>query len=179
MTYGQLFEREQLEKFDKETLIELLLQMQTHMVELEGQVNVLTTTVQKLQDETAKNSRNSSKPPSSDGLKKPKTKSLRPKGERPVGGQLGHKGDTLKMVAIPDHVEVHPLVNCPHCQTDLSLEACRGHEKRQVVDIPPVQLEVTEHQAEIKHCVHCQQEVMATFPTWITQPVQYGPRVKA
>lgn len=179
MSSIQLFEREQLEKLDKEALIDLLLQLQTQIVGLEGQLGTLTGTVQKLQDLIAKNSHNSSKPPSSDGLKKPKTKSLRPKGQRPVGGQPGHKGDTLKMVSIPDHVKTYPVLNCPHCQTDLTEETSRGYEKRQVFDIPPVKIEVTEHQAEIKQCPCCQQEVTAAFPTGVTQSTQYGPRLTA
>lgn len=135
--------------------------------------------IQELQDQLAKNSSNSSKPPSSDGLKKPKTRSLRQKGERPLGGQPGHKGNTLKMVAEPDHVQPHPLLHCPHCQTDLSEIEALGHEKRQVFDVPPVRLEVTEHQAQIKQCPGCGQQVKGAFPADVSQPTQYGPRLKA
>jgi transposase len=87
-------DREQLNKLDKETLIELLLNALTRISELEKQVAAQTVTIQKLRDELAKNSSNSSKPPSSDGLKKPRTRSLRQKGQRPLGGQPGHKGNT-------------------------------------------------------------------------------------
>ena len=138
-------DREQLNKLDKETLIELLLSALARIDELERVVASQAATIQQLQDQLSKNSTNSSKPPSSDGLKKPKTRSLRQKGKRPLGGQPGHKGNTLKMVAEPDYVEPHRVLHCPHCQTDLSEIEAVGHEKRQVFDIPPVRLEVTEH----------------------------------
>jgi transposase len=172
-------DREQLNKLDKETLIELLLNALRRISELEKQVEAQTATIQKLRDELAKNSRNSSKPPSSDGLKKPRTRSLRQKGQRPFGGQPGHKGNTLKMVATPTYVQPHPVRNCPHCQADLVTLEPVGHEKRQVFDVPPVRLEVTEHQAEIKQCSGCGKQVKGTFPAHVSQPTQYGPRLKA
>lgn len=171
--------REQLNKLDKETLIELLLNALARISELEKQVAAQNATIQKLSDELAKNSSNSGKPPSSDGLKKPKTRSLRKKGQRPLGGQPGHKGNTLKMVDEPDYVKRHPVTSCPHCQTDLSETEPASHEKRQVFDVPPIHLEVTEHQAEVKQCPGCGQHVKGTFPLHITQPTQYGPRLKA
>lgn len=172
-------DREQLNKLDKETLIEVLLNALSRIGELEKQVAAQAATIQKLRDEIAKNSSNSSKPPSSDGLKKPKTRSLRQKGQRPIGGQPGHKGNTLKMVDEPDYIELHPITNCPHCQTDLSDTEPAGYEKRQLFDVPPVRLEVTEHQAEVKQCPGCGQQAKGMFPPHVTQPTQYGPRLKA
>jgi transposase len=172
-------DRDQLNKLDKETLINLLLVALQRIAALESQVASQAETIQKLQDQVVKNSQNSSKPPSSDGLKKAKTQSLRQKGQRPVGGQPGHKGDTLKMVAEPQHVERHGVEHCPHCQTDLSSVAPNGHERRQVFDIPPVRLEVTEHQVEIKECPGCRQTVKGQFPADVQHPTQYGPRIQA
>lgn len=171
--------RDQLNKLDKETLIHLLVGAMQRIAALESQVSSQAETLQKLQDQVAKNSQNSSKPPSSDGLKKAKTQSLRKPGQRPVGGQPGHKGDTLKLVSNPQHTERHRVEQCPHCQTDLSSVAPCGHERRQVFDIPPVQLEVTEHQVEIKECPGCQQTVKGQFPADVQQPTQYGPRIQA
>lgn len=134
--------------------------------------------IQALEDQIAKNSGNSGKPPSSDGLKK-KSRSQREKGKRKSGGQKGHKGSTLKMVTEPDHVVHHPLTSCPHCRTDISDVAVERIEKRQVFDIPPVQIEVTEHQVEVKCCPQCQAQVKASFPEDVTHPVQYGKRIQA
>ena len=171
--------REQLLQLDKETIVELLLGALVRIDELEDQVAEQNRRVQKLADQWAKNSRNSGKPPSSDGLKKPKTRSLRQRSGKSSGGQKGHKGQTLKMVSKPHHREVQPLTSCPNCAHDLSQIVAIDHEKRQLFDLPPVELEVIEYQAEIKQCPHCQQKGKAPFPEHITAPVQYGPRLKA
>ena len=171
--------REQLLQLDKETVVDLLLAALARIDELEKQVTEQNERIQKLEDQLAKNSRNSSKPPSSDGFKKPKTRSLRRKSGKKKGGQKGHKGQTLKMVANPHYREVQRLPACPHCAQDLRDEVVIGHEKRQVFDIPPMELEVREYQAEIKNCPHCQQQVKAAFPAHVKAPVQYGARLKA
>jgi len=171
--------RERLRQLDKETLIDLLLAALTRIDELEQQVAKQNERIQKLEDQLAKNSRNSGKPPSSDGLKKPKTRSLRRQSGKSKGGQKGHKGQTLKMVSNPHHREVRPLTSCPHCTQDLSQVTAIDHERRQLFDLPPVEIEVTEYEAEIKQCPHCQQQAKATFPEQLTAPVQYGPRLKA
>jgi transposase len=173
------FDRNQLEKLDKEALMSIILTQQQQGQELQQMVAEQQAEIQRLRDQLAKNSQNSGKPPSSDGLKKPRTRSLRKQAGRRSGGQKGHKGHTLKMVEQPDHVQVHPVSHCPHCATDLRpVDPCRI-EKRQVFDIPPVRIEVTEHQAEVKVCPACGHRVKGDFPAQVTQPVQYGPRIKA
>lgn len=148
------------------------------VLELREVIAQQATRIQALEDQLAKNSGNSGKPPSSDGLKKKPT-SQREKGKRKTGGQKGHKGSTLKMVTEPDHVVSHVLTTCPHCQTDVSDVAVERVEKRQVFDIPPVQIEVTEHQGEVKVCPCCEQQIKASFPDDVTHPVQYGKRIQA
>lgn len=142
------------------------------LLEMDGRIS-------SLEDQLAKNSRNSSKPSSTDGFRKPAPKSLRSRGERPVGGQPGHPGHTLKMVANPAKTVVHPVNSCAVCGNDLQGEEPSGVEKRQVFDLPPIVLEVTEHQAETKVCAHCGTINKAAFPEGVNAPVQYGPRLQA
>jgi len=141
--------------------------------QLEGQEK----RIQQLEAFINKNSRNSHKPPSSDGLKKiPKVR--KPSGKKP-GGQKGHKGTTLQMVENPDIIEVHKVKHCRHCGQSLKGKEILGYDRRQVFDLPPIKVEVTEHQAEIKECERCRTRTTAEFPEEVTHKVQYGPGLKA
>jgi len=139
-----------------------------------------------LEEQLAKNSRNSSKPPSSDGFKKPKPSSsekLRKKKrkgkKRKPGGQKGHPAHILEAVSNPDYIKVHSVNKCEHCKCSLNNDTMLDYQVRQVFDVPVPKLEATEHRAEIIKCSVCGKLNQAKFPQDVTAPTQYGPRIKA
>ena len=147
---------------DYEQIISTLL---VKIAELEKVVQQQASRIGELEKRLSKNSSNSSKPPSSDGLKKPaRTISLREKGKHNSGGQKGHKGETLKQIESPDVVKKHVLTTCPDCHCSLLSTPVTKIIKRQVFDIPPPKIEVTEHQAEVKYCKCCNKTITAAFP---------------
>jgi transposase len=144
-------------------------------------IAVLLARVAELERQLGLNSSNSGKPPSSDGLRKPKrerrTRRLRETSGRPPGGQKGHPGETLRQVAEPNHT-IHHIPDA--CRAALTTAMSIGYAARQVFDLPePQPLMVTEHRAHTCRCGRCGAPARAAFPDGITAPVQYGPRVAA
>jgi transposase len=121
---------------------------------------------------------NSSKPPSSEGLGKPAPRSLRKKSGRRPGGQDGHEGRTLAQVARADREERHEPGCCGRCGTGLAGRPVTGVERRQVFDLPPVTVKVTEHQLIEREC-RCGHRTKGAAPQGAEAPVQYGPRIAA
>ena len=143
----------------------------------ESKVQKLEARIKELEDQVSKNSRNSSKPPSSDGYKKPSPKSLRVKTNRKKGGQKGHRGFNLELSKNPDYTVLHKVVQCIHCQKNLNNQPLLKTSIRQVYDIPPLKMEVTEHQIEVKRCsCGCINE--GIFPQEASHYVQYGANLK-
>jgi transposase len=146
---------------------------------LRAQVTALLARVQELEARAAKDSHNSGKPPSSDGLKR-RTKRLRTPSGKQAGGQLGHRGETLHLVATPDAVVEHRPVVCTTCQGSLDQAPVVARERRQVQELPAVvRLVVTEHQALHLRCPRCQQVNVGTFPMEAPSRAQYGPQLRA
>ena len=158
----------------KDALIQVLWQQ---VQELTTQMQEMQKRILHLEARLALNSKNSSKPPSSDGLAKPAPKSLRQSGQRPIGGQSGHKGNTLRQSAQVDHAIAHQgAARCSACQG-----APTQHEiieRRQVFELPQLRAHVIEHQLMRWTC-SCGQVHQGSFPQDIKAAVQYGPRAKA
>lgn len=149
------------------------------VTELAQQLAKQAELLQEWQARLSKNSRNSSKPLSSDGYGKAKrTQSLRKAGDKPNGGQPGHEGQTLMASEHPDWVETHEVATCARCQTSLAEIESVGYEERQVFEIPAIRIEVTAHLAEIKVCPACGHATKGTFPESVSQAVQYGTAVR-
>jgi transposase len=142
---------------------------------------VLKARIDELERRLGLNSSNSSKPPSSDGLKKPpRVSSLRESSGKKPGAQLGHKGETLRQVAEPDKVVDHRPRICSGCGGALGPDMAAAYAARQVFDLPePKPLIVTEHRAYSCRCEACGATTREAFPEEVKAPVQYGPRVAA
>jgi transposase len=163
----------------EEAIMELFAQVEQQVQALAQQVEAQAAALKEVQARLGKTSANSSKPPSSDGYAKPKrTTSLREPGQKPRGGQPGHRGETLMAVSTPDQTEVHAVVACSQCGASLEDVAVTAHDERQVFDIPAIRIEVTAHRVEIKTCPGCGAESRGAFPVGVTGRVQYGPGVK-
>src|SRR5215203_4921825 len=117
--------------------------LRTENAALQETIAVLLARVAELERRLGLNSSNSGKPPSSDGLHKPKreprTRSLREPSGKPPGGQKGHKGSTLRQVDAPNHMVEHYPEACPACGSALTAAMSTGHSVRQVFDLPEPQ----------------------------------------
>ncbi len=155
-----------------------LLEAEAKVAELEDAIARLTVQLEELQSRLKMNSRNSSKPPSSDGLNKPSPKSLRKKSQRPGGGQPGHEGKTLEQVNNPDQIHELKLEHCPDSGVALDEKQIIGTIKRQVFDLPSPRLEVTEYIASVYE-LDTGEQLWADFPEGVDSAVQYGFRFQA
>src|SRR4051794_32357942 len=155
-----------------EELAALVVALQTRIAEQDARIA-------ELERQLAASSRNSSKPPSSDGLDKPAPKSLRGRSGRKPGGQPGHQGRTLRQVAVPDEVVVHEPGACAGCGADLPIEQRpAGVVRRQVFDIPQITVRVAEPGLVSRRC-GCGAVTRAAAPVGVMAPVSYGPPAAA
>jgi transposase len=155
-----------------EELAALVVQLQARIAEQDAQIA-------ELRRQLAASSRNSSKPPSSDGLDKPAPTSLRGRSGRQPGGQPGREGRTLRQASTPDEVMVHEPGACAGCGGTLGAEdAPAGMIRRQVFDIPKITVRVVEHRLLSRRCA-CGVRTTAAGPAGVTAPVSYGPHAAA
>jgi transposase len=166
--------REAVEAMDTENAV-LRAQLEAHQAQLEE----LRAEVEALRARLRQNPRNSSKPPSSEGLARPAPRSLRKKTGRRPGRPPGQPGATLEMTGSPDEVVRHEPARCAGCGNGLSGVAAVRTERRQVVDLPgEVVARITEHRVISRRC-SCGTVTAGTAPPGVSAPVQYGPRVTA
>lgn len=148
---------------EPEKVVDLILALEARVTSLEGRLN--------------KNSKNSDKPPSSDGLRKPPRQQS--KSKRKPGGQKGHAGKTLKLSNKPDKVIQHGADYCQDCGESLNEVEGIVLSRRQEIEIPEKPIQVIEHQRVQKRCPCCGQRNQGQWPTHLTGNVQYGRRFKA
>lgn len=143
-----------------------------------AQVEVLRARVAELERRLGLDSTNSSKPPSSDGLGKPPPRSSRQRSGRKPGKQPGAPGTALSQVDDPDEREEYRPARCSGCRADLADAVVVDVVRRQVFDLPPVRVRVSEHQLLVCRCA-CGTDTTAAAPAGVNAPVQYGPGVAA
>lgn len=151
-TYDELF-----------TTVQVLLK---RVGDLEQELNLLRN---------KKNSNNSSIPSSKDE-NRPKRTNLREKSGLKPGGQKGRKGNTLKMVSTPDFTEEYHPNYCVRCGNSLADAQSEFAGKRQVYDIPPIEVKVTEHRIYDCTC-SCGHNTRASWPHGVETPVSYGSNI--
>src|SRR5437588_6645943 len=144
---------------------------------LEGLIDSLQERIKTLERQRAKDSHNSSLPPSSDRFVRA-PKSLRQKSGKKPGGQPGHRGHHLQQVANTDQILLHAVERCEHCQHDLRAQKASVPERRQVLDLPVKRLWVTEHRVEEKQCPVCSHLTRAPFPAPVSAPAPYGTSIQ-
>jgi transposase len=157
-------------------------ELEALVAEQAARIAELEALVAELGARVDQNSRNSSKPPSSDGYAKPaanKKRSLRRRSGRKPGGQPGHRGHHLERREDPDRTVVHAVEVCECCARDLSDAPITESQSRQVFDLPEMPaLDCVEHWIQKRRC-ECGHLTSSTFPAAVTAPTCYGPRIRA
>jgi transposase len=154
-------------------------ELQQTIDSLNKTINGLNQTIKELSEKLGKNSRNSSKPPSSDGLIKPSPKSLRKRSGKKAGGQVGHPGTNLVTIKEPDEIVPHTPSACCNCYR---LRSCKKifkiGETRRIIDAV-VEVKIIEHQSLLCNCPRYGIQQKGDFPPEIKAVVQYGRNLQA
>ena len=165
--------------FSAEEWVQTPKAVQEFVLSLIVRVQALEAEVGALREQVNRNSRNSSKPPSSDGPEVPPKPRRRAKSGRKRGAQPGHKGTTRKLVLIEQVKESHDVKPdvCCRCGCALVGEDPEPH-RHQVTEIPPVVAEVTEYRIHTLTCSECKAETRAKLPIGVSQGA-FGPRLQS
>lgn len=153
-------------------------QLEATVLELVGQVKQLTERVEKLENRLNKNSQNSSKPPSSDPPynKPPKVTSKGKNKNRKKGGQKGHKGH--KQVLLPTEHKIPVIPSQCSCGcTNFDKKKLKPFYTHQVIELPPIEMDVYHYILHKGQCNNCGQTVKAVIPKG--HQTGYGPRLSA
>ena len=149
---------------------------------VKGMVTVLSERLGYIEEQLQQNSQNSSRPPSSEGLGKPKSskgqKQKKPK-EKKKPSRSGSSGKTPRLYPLEacSEVQVHVPEICQHCGEQLS--GFDEHPYRhQIVEIPPLSAYVIEHQLHQLECACCGRRTRAPLPTEVPS-TGYGDRLAA
>ena len=163
-----------------EVLAALVVSLRGELAQARAELERARERIAELEAQLRQTPRNSSKPPSGEGLGKPppRPRSLRKKSGRKPGGQDGHQGRTLPQVARPDREVRHEPGCCSRCGRGLAGRRVTGVKRRQVFDLPPVKIEVTEHQLIEREC-SCGRRTKPAAPEGAEAPACYGPRIAA
>lgn len=170
-------DQDELMKLKKREIITLLLSALSTIDQQSLQLEEQSTKITELEARLNQNSKNSSKPPSSDGFTKPR--SLRKSNGKKVGGQPGHKGSGFKLRNPPDFIISHNPLNCSSCaDADTCMAIRHVSNRRYEVDIE-IKAKTTEHQVLCVTCPRTNESLTGHFPVGINSTVQYGVNLKA
>ncbi len=179
VSYFPLCQRNKILNADKKRIAELeakVIHLELINLELMRKIEELMEKIEELTH--SKNSRNSSVAPSKDENRVLKNQSLRGKSDKKVGGQKGHEGTTLRMIENPDITIIHEPNFCKICGNNLESVKSEFVSKRQIVDIPPIKPEFTEHQIFKKVCT-CGFCNVSEYPAGVSNSISYGSNIQA
>ena len=157
-------------------VLSIVVSQQESISRLTKENESLRQKVNDLESRLSKDSHNSSKPPSSDGYQKKVIVNQRIKTGRPVGGQPGHKSNSKPFHEHPDTVYYH-LPNGCTCGIEHWEE--KSTETFQVVDLPPIKANITEHRKIRYRCKNCGEEFSGEPPESKGNKIQYGTQVRS
>lgn len=153
--------------------------LQAEVSQLRGHNFRLLRRNAELESLVVKDSHNSSRPPSADPPWAKRTKSLRRPSDRRVGGQVGHKGETLRLSDSPARVIEHRPKECRGCRAPLADARVMHRRRQQVWEVVPARLKVTEHRLVVLRCGRCGKTTQGEFTGAVRSGMQYGPSLKA